>query len=216
MKGAASNIENRPSTAPTEFVSGGELKRRREAFTKILSEQETALLRAARRLCGGNEDQAQDLVQDAAIKAYSAFIAGRFQEGTHARAWLLRILTNLYINEYHQRQRRQDPADIGTLTADGVITPASLRANESEQPEKALFASALSEPVETAIAKLSAELRVCIELVDIGELDYAEAAGALNIPIGTVRSRLFRGRQQLHRLLKEYASHHRLEGGRDG
>lgn len=193
-----------------EVLSPDKIQRRREAFTRMLQEQETALLRAARRMCGGNEDQAQDLVQETAIKAYSAYIAGRFQEGSHARAWLLRILTNLFINEYHQRQRWRDPADLDSLMADGFVAPPSLHAAEGDQPERALFASALSEPVETAIAALSPELRVCIEMVDIGDMDYAETAAALNIPIGTVRSRLFRGRRQLHLLLQDYAREHGL------
>jgi RNA polymerase sigma-70 factor (ECF subfamily) len=64
-----------------------------------------------------------------------------------------------------------------------------------------LLASTLDEPVEAALARLSPELRACVILVDIEELDYAEAAVALGVPLGTVRSRLFRARQQLHALL---------------
>ena len=193
-------------------VDGGERNqaRQRAAFAALLDQHETALLRAARRLCAGNEDEAQDLVQDAAIKGYSAYLSGRFEEGTNARAWLIRILTNGFINEYHHKKRWQDPTDINTLQAEGV---APLRASASEQPEAILMASTLDEPVETAVASLSPELRACIELVDIGEMDYAETARTLNVPIGTVRSRLFRARQQLHRSLYRYAKQRGLVDG---
>src|SRR5476651_1289919 len=86
--------------------------RRRAAFATLLDQHESALLRAARRLCAGNEDEARDLYQDAAIKAYSAYLDGRFQHGTNARAWLLRILTNGFINDYHHKKRWTDPSDI--------------------------------------------------------------------------------------------------------
>jgi RNA polymerase sigma-70 factor (ECF subfamily) len=186
-------------------------ERRRAEFAALLDQHESALLRAARRLCGGNEDEAQDLLQDAAIKGYTAYLDGRFQQGTHARAWLLRILTNGFINEYHHKKRWDDPSDIDTLEMEGA---APLRASVADQPEKALFASTLDEPVERAVAALSPELRACIELVDIGELDYAETARTLNVPIGTVRSRLFRARQQLHRALYRYAEQRGMVGGR--
>jgi RNA polymerase sigma-70 factor (ECF subfamily) len=176
--------------------------RHRSDFASLLNQHEAALLRTARRLCAGNEDAAQDLLQDTAVKGYTAYLAGRFQDGTHCRAWLLRILTNTFINDYHHKKRWEDPADIDTLEMEGA---APLRAASADQPENVLLASALDEPVERAVASLSPELRACIELVDIGELDYAEAAETLSVPIGTVRSRLFRARQQLHRALYRYA-----------
>lgn len=199
------------SLRPPEGISERSLTRRRVAFAVLFDQNETALLRAARRLCAGNEDQAQDLVQDAMVKGYTAFIAGRFQEGTHARAWLVRILTNTFINGYHHKKRWEDPSDIDALELDGV---ASMRAAPGDQPETALLAGAMDEPVERAVAALSPDLRACIELVDIGELDYAEAAQTLDIPIGTVRSRLFRARQQLHRALYPYAERRGLIPGR--
>ena len=100
-----------------------------------------------------------------------------------------------------------------TLEIDGV---ASLRASRADQPETALLEATFDEPVERAVASLSPDLRACIELVDIGELDYAETAQTLNVPIGTVRSRLFRARQQLHRALYRYAQQRGLVGGKGG
>jgi len=199
------------SEAPAVKLDEKTQGRLRAAFARLLDQHEPSLLRAARRLCGGNDDEAHDLVQDALIKGYSAYLAGRYQEGTNARAWLLRILTNGFINGYHHKKRWEDPADIDTLEIDGA---ASLRAAATGQPDIALLANTLDEPVERAVASLSPELRACIELVDIGELDYAETATTLNVPIGTVRSRLFRARQQLHRALYPYAEQRGLVGRR--
>lgn len=197
-KGAATGGPTPPAPKLDEQSQG----RMRAAFAKLVEQHETPLVRAARRLCGGNDDEAQDLVQDALVKGYMAYLGGRFEEGTNARAWLLRILTNGFINGYHHKKRWEDPADIDTLEVEGAN---SLRASAAEQPDSVLLAGTLDEPVERAVASLSPELRACIELVDIGELDYAETAATLNVPIGTVRSRLFRARQQLHRALAPYA-----------
>jgi RNA polymerase sigma-70 factor, ECF subfamily len=200
---ASGPVNPRAGRAPA-YDSPEELARKasRAAFTALLGQNESALIRAARRLCAGNEDEAQDLVQDTVIKGYNAFVDGRFEEGTNARAWLLRILTNGFINGYNRSKRWDDPTDVADLEAAGA---ESLRAAPGGQPETALMASTLDEPVERAVAALSPELRACVELVDIGELDYAEAARALDVPIGTIRSRLFRARQQLHRALYKYA-----------
>ncbi len=197
--------------APAAKLDEQSQGRLRVAFAKLLDQHEATLLRAARRLCGGNDDEAQDLVQDALIKGYGAFLAGRYTEGTNARAWLLRILTNGFINGYHHRKRWEDPADIDALELEGA---APLRADVSYQPDTALLACTLDEPVERAVASLSPELRACIELVDIGDMDYAETAATLKVPIGTVRSRLFRARQQLHRALYPYAEQRGLTGRR--
>ena len=177
----------------------------RQAFAQTLREQEAALLRAARRLCRGDEDRAQDLAQDALIRAFESFVAGRFREGLNVRAWLLRILTNLYINEYHRRQKWDANVDLETLTAGGETGPPATHAPASDVPGAALLAATLDEGLETALASLSDPLRLCVLLVDLEGLDYAEAAAALQVPVGTIRSRLSRARLQLHALLYEYA-----------
>ena len=187
-----------------------EVEKRRQAFTRIITEQEATLLRAARRLCASGEDQAQDLVQDTLIKGYAAYIDGRFAEGTNARAWLLRILTNHYITEYNHRQKWDAPQNVEALTMEGATIPAALRAGETDNPENALLAATLDEPLERALAAVSPDLRACIALVDIEEISYEEASHILDIPIGTVRSRLFRARQQLHALLYEYGQQRRM------
>ncbi len=177
----------------------------REAFAQLLRSEEFALARAARRLCRGDEDRAQDLVQDALIRAYESFLAGRFREGLNVRAWLLRIVTNLHITDYHRRQKWGANVDLETLTAGGETGPPETHASAADVPGASLLAATLEDDLEAALAALSDPLRLCVLLVDLEGLDYAEAAAALQVPIGTIRSRLSRARLQLHALLYEYA-----------
>lgn len=177
---------------------------RRADFVAIISQYESRLLRAARHLCGG-QDHAQDLVQDALIRGYEAYVHGRFQEGTNVQAWLLRILTNVFLTDYSKRRKWQSGLDLEALIENGDVGPECRSTTLEEQPEAALLAGILDEPLEQALAALSPEMRVCVVLVDIEGADYKEAASALDIPIGTVRSRLSRARLQLHALLFNYA-----------
>lgn len=177
----------------------------RAEFTLLIREHETALLRTARRLCRGDDDRAQDLVQDALIRAYQSYVGGKFRAGLNVRAWFLRILTNLYINDYHRRQRHGGDVDLDTVTASGEVAPEELRAAPADVPGEALLAETLDEPLEQALHTLSDPLRLCVLMVDVEGMDYAEAAQALDVPIGTVRSRLSRARYQLHEHLADYA-----------
>jgi RNA polymerase sigma-70 factor (ECF subfamily) len=181
---------------------------RRSAFGALVRAHETSLLRTARRLCQGDEDRAQDLVQDALVRAYEAYAAGKFQAGLNVRAWFLRILTNLFINDYHRRRRQGPELDLETVTASGEIGPEATQAAAADIPGESLLAGTLEEPLEKAMASLSEGLRLCVLLVDVEGLDYAEAASALNIPLGTVRSRLSRARFQLQSQLVEYGREH--------
>jgi RNA polymerase sigma-70 factor, ECF subfamily len=167
---------------------------RRAAYEEIIRLCQAELLRVSRRLCSGREDQAQDLVQEALVRGYEAFLDGRFRNGTNARAWLLRILTNLFINDYRRRKRWEAPGGVSEAEAPGT-----------DKPESALLDQALDERLEKALASLTPELCACVVLVDVEGWDYAEAAAALGIPIGTVRSRLSRARFQLHAKLFDYA-----------
>ncbi len=196
---------NFPAAAP----SGDVTAERRATYTRLIRQQETALLRGAYRLCGRNEDYAQDLVQEALVRGYEAFLAGKFTEGTNLRAWLLRILTNVYINEYRHKQKWDAGIDVEALTAQGDASPENLRAEPADRPADALMAHILDEPLERALAALSEELRLCVILVDVQDMDYAEAARELKIPIGTVRSRLSRARKTLHTSLYDYAHQRR-------
>lgn len=171
------------------------------------------MLRAALRLCRGDLDRAQDLVQDALVRAYQAYLDGRFREGTNARAWLLRILTNAFLNEYRQQRRHGERVDLETVTGGGEGGPEALQASPGDIPGRALLDGTLDEALERALAALSPDQRLCVVLVDIEELDYVQAAAALRIPVGTVRSRLSRARLRLQGLLASYGREQRLIEG---
>jgi len=180
------------------------------AFAALLRQNEQNLLRASRRLCRGQEDQSQDLVQDTLIRAYEAFLEGRYREEANAFAWLLRILTNLAINDYHHRTRFGSRLDLETLTSAWEAGPVQTHAAAADVPGASLLAGTLDEELEQALAALSERLRRCVVLVDMEGLEYAEAALTLHIPVGTVRSRLSRARLQLYSLLHAYGQERRL------
>ncbi|WP_394794147.1 RNA polymerase sigma factor [Armatimonas sp.] len=160
-----------------------------EEFASHCQEYTADLLRLARRLTRGNEDPAQDLVQDALIRAFEAYLRCDYDDRGNLRAYLMRILTNRFLS-----QKRRDRWDAGVALGD--IPPP-----QSESVEAFIVSQTLDEPLERALATLPDGLRAAILLVDIEGLEYSEAALALGIPLGTVRSRLFRARQILHQAL---------------
>lgn len=182
----------------------------RAAFVQVISDLEQPLLRTAIRLCRGNDDAAQDLVQDTLIRGYEAYMRGQFGNSGFAwRAWLTRIMMNLYINDYRRKMKWDAGIDLETLTSNGEIGPSATHVPPSDIPGVSLMDDILDEEIEAALNSLSDALRFCVLLVDIEGMDYSEAARALNIPIGTVRSRLSRARMSLHNMLADYAKNRR-------
>lgn len=184
--------------------AGGVEAKRRE-FAALARTHETALVRASLRLCRGRHDLAQDLAQDTLVRAYVAYLDGRFQYGASAWPWLLRILTNLFINDLNHRKRWDADVDLDTLTLSGNAGPAQTHAAPADVPGMNLLARTLDEELEQALSMLSDSLRVCVLLTDMEGLSYEETAQVLGIPIGTVRSRLARARMKLHDLLQGFA-----------
>ena len=182
-----------------------EISARRKSFERIMAQNEAVMLRVARRMCQGDADRAQDLVQDSLVNAYRAFIDGRFREGTNARAWLLTILTNVYRNDSRRARREATSENLEEIVSGEKEVTSPFVAEKPTGPAEAVLESSLAEPLEKALSGLSDEFRTCVILVDVEGLEYAEAAAALGIPIGTVRSRLARARLQLHALLYDYA-----------
>jgi RNA polymerase sigma-70 factor (ECF subfamily) len=176
----------------------------RSHFMTVFQSIENDLVKLSRRLCLGNEDKAQDLVQDTILKAYVAASEGNLVRST-AKAWFMRIMTNLFINEYRRRKKWDAEVDLDTLTSFGEAGPESSRANVRDVPGVTLIAGILDEELERALATLSEPLRLAVTLVDMQGLEYSEAAIILGVPIGTVRSRLARARMQLHDLLQGFA-----------
>jgi RNA polymerase sigma-70 factor (ECF subfamily) len=136
---------------------------------------------------------ADDLVQDTYVKALR--FAHRFERGTNLRAWLFTILHNTFRNE--RRDANRDPVDVDSVTVDlaADVRPAS------ESPEDLVLRGALGTDLQAALEALPESYRQCVWLRDVEEFTYAEIAGILDVPVGTVMSRISRGRRLLYQHL---------------
>src|SRR5271170_2896162 len=149
-----------------------------------------------------NPDDANDLLQETVLRAYRFF--HQFEAGTNCRAWMLTILFNNFRNGYRKSSREQPSA-----TADEFerkVESESLRTNPAgSNPEALVSAQGMEGEVESALKGLPGEFREAILLVDVEELSYQEVSGVLNVPIGTVKSRVSRGRAMLRDALAGFA-----------
>lgn len=170
----------------------------REQFERYAEENFISAYRTAMRLTRHTEE-ASDLTQEAILRAYKNF--DKF-DGKNFKAWLLKILTNIYINKYRKKERE---APITALEEIPNYMPAS---PEEEMPDRQLFDELLGSEVEDALEKVPEDFRIVIILCDIEQMSYEEIAQTLEIPIGTVRSRLARGRSTLRNELGQYAKKH--------
>lgn len=175
----------------------------REEYGKLARSLESALLSHAIRLCAGDVDWAKDVAQEALIKGYSAYRESRFGQDTNARAWLSRILVNVFINQYNRKRKWESGLDIEKLD------PAAAPGIASSMEDLA-FTGILEEPLQIALDALPEEQRICVLLIDIEQFEYSEAAKFLRVPVGTVRSRLARARLKLYSLLLPYAQSRRI------
>jgi RNA polymerase sigma-70 factor, ECF subfamily len=153
--------------------------------------------RVARRLTG-NAVEAEDLAQETMLKAFRAW--QQYRPGTNARAWLLTILRNTFINQYRRAGNRPDPVDVHAIEGFTVFHDV-----QTDDPEGAFFAQLVDDEVLQAVDALPDEFRETLVLSDVEGLSYAEIAEVTGAPVGTVKSRLFRGRQLLQRRLYDYA-----------
>jgi RNA polymerase sigma-70 factor (ECF subfamily) len=147
--------------------------------------------------------EAEDLVQDTVVKAMRA--RDQFTPGTNLKAWLLRILTNTFINRYRRGGLERDlfeGPEADSLT-DGWVGATTMRA--MRDPETQALSPLVEAEVQRALDDLPAEFRLAVVLSDIEELSYKEIADAMGCPIGTVMSRLHRGRRLLQKTLREHA-----------
>jgi RNA polymerase sigma-70 factor, ECF subfamily len=156
----------------------------------------------ARRLVGSREE-AEDLMQETYARAFRSWRS--YQPGTNLRAWLLRILTNLNIDRARARQRRPqtEPLEEGDYFLYNRLAESS--GDEQPEEEERVVARLSQDNVVSALSDLPHDFRDTVVLVDIGGFSYAEAAQILDIPVGTVMSRLHRGRRILKRQLAEEA-----------
>jgi RNA polymerase sigma-70 factor (ECF subfamily) len=163
-----------------------------------------AVYRFALRLTAGNVAEAEDLTQDTFVRAYRSWHT--FERGTSARSWLFTIARNAFLRSREQSARRPElneseiDVDVGSINAGNVFDELGVA-----DPERDFFASFIDEEVMRAVEQLPPDFREVVVLSDIEGLNYAEIAAVIGAPIGTVKSRLFRGRRQLERQLYDYA-----------
>ncbi len=157
-----------------------------------------ALYGLALRLTGGDEARSEDLVQDAILKAFRSW--DRFETGTNCRAWLMTILRNTFINEFRKVKSRPTNVEFEEIAE----RPPADSLFEAD-PEGRIFERIIDAEVIAAIQELPDDFRIPIVLSDIEGLAYQEIADLLEIPVGTVKSRLFRARKRLQARLYEYA-----------
>jgi RNA polymerase sigma-70 factor (ECF subfamily) len=184
-------------------------------FSDLAMEHMPSLYTAALRMTRNPAD-AEDLVQETYLKAYRAF--NSFTEGTNLKAWLYRILTNTYINTYRAKKRRPEESDIDDLEnfylyrrLGGLEGASAGRSAEDE-----VLDHFTETEVKEAIEALPEQFRMAVLLGDVEGFSYKEIAEILDVPIGTVMSRLHRGRRALQKRLYEFGRQRGLVPEREG
>jgi len=173
-------------------------------FADQAMEYAPQLYAAAMRMTRNRAD-AEDLVQETFLKGFRSFHT--FNEGTNLRAWLFRILTNTYINKYRKQQRSFDESDLGDIEdlylykRMGTFEDASI----GRSAEESLMTMLPDDEVKQSLENLPENFRLPVILADVEGFSYKEIAEILEIPIGTVMSRLHRGRKAMQKALHDYA-----------
>lgn len=157
-----------------------------------------------------NPADAEDLVQETFLKAYRAYDS--FQAGTNLKAWLYRILTNTFINKYRKDSRRPNEVDLGAV--EDLYLYRRIGSEESAEAarttEDRVLDGLVESDIKRAVEELPENFRIPVLLADLEGLSYQEIADTLEIPIGTVMSRLHRGRKAMQKTLWEFAKHRGL------
>ena len=176
--------------------------RTREEFEALALAHLNPLYSAALRLTK-NERDAEDLVQDTCMRAFRFF--DKFERGTNIKAWLFKILTNTFINRYRRKVKERTVVEGSEREAVHEHFVSRDATDFAANPEQFFFDRLLSDDVLKAIDALPIDFRLVVILADLQEFSYKEIAEILYCPVGTVMSRLFRGRKLLQKNLRDYA-----------
>jgi RNA polymerase sigma-70 factor (ECF subfamily) len=184
-------------------------------FTEVAMEYMPGLYSAALRMTR-NASDAEDLVQETYLKAYRSYAS--FQEGTNLRAWLYRILTNTYINSYRAAKRRPEVTDVEDVEDlylyKRMAGAGALRTGRSAEDEA--LDTFTDDVVKSALEELPEAFRMAVLLADVEGFSYKEISEITDVPIGTVMSRIHRGRRALQKTLHEVATARGLVGSTTG
>ena len=183
-----------------EELSGEELQKRKEEFEIEAMPHLNLLRNYAYKMCG-NELDADDLVQDTFLRAFRFF--HKFEKGTNCKAWLFRIMKNLFINNYRKNQKQPNKVDYDEI--ENFFETVKSDRLDSNDLQETVFSNLLDDEVTKALNTMQDDFKTVVILCDIEGLSYEEIADFVKCPIGTVRSRLHRGRKMLQQKLQEYA-----------
>lgn len=178
-----------------------EFRRRQAEFEAVALEHFDALYNTALRMTR-NPSSAQDLVQETYLKAYRFF--DRFEPGTNLKAWLFTILRNTYINAYRKTVRQQPQVDFEHVQLFYADTSSAPEWQDRCSTEE-MLRHVVQDDVKRALDELPEEYRLVVLLADLEDFSYKEIAAIVDCPVGTVMSRLFRGRRLLRQSLKDFA-----------
>jgi RNA polymerase sigma-70 factor, ECF subfamily len=176
----------------------------REGFVEEAVPHLDAVFRFALRLARGREEEAEDLVQDTFLQAYRAW--GSYTRGTSCRSWLFTICRNRFLRGEERRGRRPEVLESQSDAAADALAAGSFGPVDTAEPERAFWDSFVDREVMAAVDALPTVFREVVVLSDVEGLAYAELAEVLGVPLGTVKSRLYRSRKLLQEALYDYAA----------
>lgn len=174
--------------------------KKQEDFNEEITPHMDALYNFALRLTSDPND-AEDLVQDTVVKAYRFF--NSYEKGTNAKAWMFRILKNSFINNYRKNSKK--PAEVDYDEVSPYYESVRAERTETSDLESLMFREMMDDDLSNALTRLPEDFRTVVLLCDVEGYTYEEIANMLDVPIGTIRSRLHRGRNLLKTELLEYA-----------